>query len=420
VLDSDAIPASQYDVGPELDTSCMGEIEGTLPAVPTGGKLPTDHRIKPFEYLLYHVNPIVIPPKTQTTVMLPAPKRLIDFVGPLLVEPAPNRVRCKSHLLTAYGITHVVNGKIAVQVINNSHHSDSLPSLAPVAMVRGETVTVIDQAPDTDPTGNLTPEYTKALADLHIDGTCKKGCESCDLLSERRLTEEQRLAVYKLLAKRAHAFAVPPYKTPGQSHAIEVELPLKENSRPFKCAASRVGDKGNQIIAQAVEDMERHHIIEKSNSPWASRVVLVKKKDGQPRFCVDLRRLNELLLVEDSPLPRCDDAIDQLGRATAKMSGAVYYHTLDLTAGFWALNIKPEHRERTAFVTNMGKWHFRRLPFGLRSVITLITCGQRERSKSGPAEAERSEAKRGERTNGCARTRSSGRSTRAHSELLAA
>ena len=367
MLDSDAIPASQYDVGPELDASCMGETEGTLPAVPTGGKLPTDQRIKPFEYLLYHVNPIVIPPKTQTTVMLPAPKRLVDFVGPLLVEPAPDRVRCKSHLLTAYGVTHVVNGKIAVQVINNSHHSDSLPSLAPVAMVRGETITVIDQAPDTDPTGNLTPEYTKALADLHIDGICKNGCESCDLLSERRLTEEQRLAVYKLLAKRAHAFAVPPYKTPGQSHAIEVELPLKENARPFKCAASRVGDEGNQIIAQAVEDMERHHIIEKSNSPWASRVVLVKKKDGQPRFCVDLRRLNELLLVEDSPLPRCDDAIDQLGRATAKMSGAVYYHTLDLTAGFWALNIKPEHRERTAFVTNMGKWHFRRLPFGLRS-----------------------------------------------------
>ena len=151
------------------------------------------------------------------------------------------------------------------------------------------------------------------------------------------------------------------------SHAIEVELPLRENARPFKCAASRVGDEGNRIIAKAVEDMERHHIIEKSNSPWASRVVLVKKKDGQPRFCVDLRRLNELLLVEDSPLPRCDDAIDQLGRATAKMSGAVHYHTLDLTAGFWALNIKPEHRERTAFVTNMGKWHFRRLPFGLRS-----------------------------------------------------
>lgn len=367
LLDSDALPASQYDVGPALDTSCVGEVEGTLPAVPTGGKLPTDQRIKPFEYLLFHVNPIVIPPKTQTTVMLPAPKRLVDFVGPLLVEPAPERVRCKSHILTAYGITQVANGKIAVQVINNSHHPDSLPSLAPIAMVRGETVTVVDQAPDTDPTGNLTPEYSQALDDLHIDGVCKKGCESCDLLAKRRLTEEQRLAVYKLLAKRAHAFAVPPYKTPGQSHAIEVELPLRENARPFKCAASRVGDEGNRIIAKAVEDMERHHIIEKSNSPWASRVVLVKKKDGQPRFCVDLRRLNELLLVEDSPLPRCDDAIDQLGRATAKMSGAVHYHTLDLTAGFWALNIKPEHRERTAFVTNMGKWHFRRLPFGLRS-----------------------------------------------------
>ena len=366
--DSDSIPAtSQYDVGPELDACSGGEIEGTLPAVPTGGKLAAEQKIKEFEYLLFHVTPIVIPAKTQTTVMLPAPKRLLDFEGPLLIEPAPDRVRFKSHLLTAYGISHVVNGKIAVQVINNTHQPDSLPSLAPIAMVRGETITVVDKAPDTDPTGNLTPEYKEAIANLHVDGICKKGCESCDLLAERRLTPEQSVEVYRLLAKRAHAFAVPPYKTPGQSHAIEVELPLKENARPFKCAASRVGDEGNKIIAKAVEDMERHHIIEKSNSPWASRVVLVKKKDGQPRFCVDLRRLNELLLVEDSPLPRCDDAIDQLGRATAKMSGAVHYHTLDLTAGFWALNIKPEHRERTAFVTNMGKWHFRRLPFGLRS-----------------------------------------------------
>ena len=365
--DSDSIPAtSQYDVGPELD-AYSGEIEGTLPAVPTGGKLAAEQKIKEFEYLLFHVTPIVIPAKTQTTVMLPAPKRLLDFEGPLLIEPAPDRVRFKSHLLTAYGIAHVVNGKIAVQVINNTHQPDSLPSLAPIAMIRGETITVVDKAPDTDPTGNLTPEYVEAIANLHVDGICQKGCESCDLLAERRLTPEQSVEVYRLLAKRAHAFAVPPYKTPGQSHAIEVELPLKENARPFKCAASRVGDEGNKIIAKAVEDMERHHIIEKSNSPWASRVVLVKKKDGQPRFCVDLRRLNELLLVEDSPLPRCDDAIDQLGRATAKMSGAVHYHTLDLTAGFWALNIKPEHRERTAFVTNMGKWHFRRLPFGLRS-----------------------------------------------------
>ena len=370
--DADAVdatvPAVPYgtEVGPELGP-CEGEIEGNLPAAPKDGKVTSEQRIKEFEYLLYHVTPIVIPAKTETTVMLPAPKRLLEFKGPLLIEPAPDRVKFRSNVQTAYGISYVSNGKIAVRLINNTHHADSLPSLAPIARVKGETITVIDQRPDTDPTGNLTPEYAEAIADLHVDGHCQKGCESCDMMAERRLTDAQRTAAYRLLAKRAHAFAVPPYKTPGQSHAIEVELPLKENAKPFKCAASRVGDVGNEIIAKAVADMERHHIIEKSNSPWASRVVLVKKKDGQPRFCVDLRRLNELLLVQDSPLPRCDDAIEQLGRATAKLSGAVHYHTLDLTAGFWALNVKPEHRERTAFVTNMGKWQFRRLPFGLRS-----------------------------------------------------
>ena len=95
--------------------------------------------------------------------MLPAPKRLLEFKGPLLIEPAPDRVKFSSNVQTAYGISCVSNGKIAVRLINDTHHADSLPSLAPIARVKGETITVIDQRPDTDPTGNLTPEYAEAI-----------------------------------------------------------------------------------------------------------------------------------------------------------------------------------------------------------------------------------------------------------------
>ena len=69
--------------------------------------------------------------------------------------------------------------------------------------------------------------------------------------------------------------------------------------------------------------MEKHGIIRKSTSQWASRVVLVSKKSSpDPRFCVDLRDLNSRLVVLDTPLPRCDDAIDRLGVASERRANA--------------------------------------------------------------------------------------------------
>ena len=78
------------DIGPELQP-IGGKVEDSLPHVPAGGRVGLNEKIKDFEYLLFHVDPIVIPPKTQTTILLPAPRKLLDFQGPVLVEPAPDR-----------------------------------------------------------------------------------------------------------------------------------------------------------------------------------------------------------------------------------------------------------------------------------------------------------------------------------------
>ena len=121
--------------------------------------------------------------------------------------------------------------------------------------------------------------------------------------------------------------------------------------------------------------MLRHGTIEPAASPWASNVVIVKKKDGTLRFCVDYRRLNAVTYKDSYPLPLIDNCLNAL-------SGSSWYSTLDLRSGYYNIPIAEEDRDKSAFITQGGCFRFTVMPFGLtcapsefQRLMDVVLCG---------------------------------------------
>ena len=119
------------------------------------------------------------------------------------------------------------------------------------------------------------------------------------------------------------------------------------DARPIRERPRRYPTQEQQEISRQVQAMLQNGIIEPSDSPWASNVVLVRKKDGTKRFCVDYRRLNSVTIKDAYPIPRIDDSLDTL-------SGSRWFSTLDLASGYWQVELDDEAKQKAAFVVRGG------------------------------------------------------------------
>lgn len=105
--------------------------------------------------------------------------------------------------------------------------------------------------------------------------------------------------------------------------------------------------------------MERLGVIERSDSAWSSPIVLVAKKDGTMRFCVDFRQVNAQTQFDAYPMPRLEELVERVG-------GARFITTLDLSKGYWQVPLAKEARPYTAFRSPRGLFQFTKMPFGLQ------------------------------------------------------
>lgn len=253
-------------------------------------------------------------------------------------------------LLLPFAVLKIEDGLSAMYVSN--------PFSCPSVLLRGECLGRIEEL---DPALVNTLPATPTSLDVNVLSSCDTATASTppDVLQQAidaDLPPAQRDQLAALLQNFTSAFDLPHTalgRTSVVTHAIDTGTNAPLRQRPYRVSASE-----RQVIADNVDDMLRRGVIQPSNSPWASPVVLVTKKDGSIRFCVDYRRLNKITRKDVYPLPRIDDALDCL-------QGAEYFSSLDLRSGYWQVPMADNDRSKTAFITPDGLYEFNVMPFGL-------------------------------------------------------
>ena len=137
-------------------------------------------------------------------------------------------------------------------------------------------------------------------------------------------------------------------------HTIEVE----PGAVPHREGARRMSPEKAERANQEVRSLLALGMIQPSLSPWASGIVMVKKKSGELRFCCDFRPLNEVTIKDAYPPPRIDESLARLGNAKI-------YTSIDLAWAFWQIPLRKADRHKTAFACESGLFEWRRMPFGL-------------------------------------------------------
>jgi hypothetical protein len=144
----------------------------------------------------------------------------------------------------------------------------------------------------------------------------------------------------------------------GRTNVTKHEIEIEEGTKPIKQQYYKTGPDEDKFIKEEIGRLLENGIIRRSKSAWASPVVLVKKKDGKIRFCVDYRKLNSVTKSDAHPIPRIDDMLDALG-------GSQWFTTLDLASGYWQVEMEANSQDKTAFTTKHGIYEFTIMPFRL-------------------------------------------------------
>ena len=171
-----------------------------------------------------------------------------------------------------------------------------------------------------------------------------------------KLSPREETAIRKVLSRWKDVFAENPKSSREIGTAEHVITLLDE--RPIRSRPLRVSPEIEAEVSKQIDEMLENGIIRPSSSSWATRVILVKKKDGTHRFSVDYRDLNDVTKRDAYPMPDPRDVFDRMG-------GATVFSTLDGASAYWSVPVKEKHREFTAFVSIRGQFEFNRMPFGL-------------------------------------------------------
>jgi transposase InsO family protein len=174
--------------------------------------------------------------------------------------------------------------------------------------------------------------------------------------SKNDLNENDQKQLAKLLIDYSDVFSTGPVDL-GKTDVFKHDIQLTDN-RPIKHAPRRMSLAKQQEADRQIDQCVDMGIARPSNSAWAAPIVMVKKKDGSLRMCIDYRELNDKTIKDAFPLPKISELFDSL-------NGSTWFSTLDLASGYYQVENTDKARELSAFTSRKGLFEWSVMPFGL-------------------------------------------------------
>jgi len=175
-------------------------------------------------------------------------------------------------------------------------------------------------------------------------------------IDNEKLTQLQQTELNTLLCEFGDIFQ----DTPGKTNMCTHHITLVPGSKPVASTPYRLHPEKAKLVEQEIDQMLKMGIITRSDSPWASPIVVVPKPDGSIRLCVDYRKVNSISVPDPFPLPRIEVLVDKVGQAK-------FLTKIDMTRGYWQVPLDELSVPISAFVTPSGHFQWRYMPFGLRN-----------------------------------------------------
>ncbi|EGD79431.1 hypothetical protein PTSG_12973 [Salpingoeca rosetta] len=200
----------------------------------------------------------------------------------------------------------------------------------------------------------ILPEGNAVQADVNAVDTADAPTQ----VAASMLSRGQQHQLQRLLEEFKDAFAKPGEPlTKAMLPSMRIET---GDTPPVARRPYRLSHHESEVVERIVKDHIAAGIVRPSFSPWASPVILIKKKTGEYRLVVDYRRLNAVSVPDAYPLPRLDDTLEA-------MAGAKFFSSLDLASAYHQVPLHPDDCSKTAFVTKNGVFEYTVVPFGLRN-----------------------------------------------------
>ena len=340
-------------------TRCLHFSERNISIPLYGSSSSSSSSVAPVSVILTET--VRIPTRSLLEVMA-VPQEPVLGGNWILDRPA----RGKRPVLTAAALVQPTRQGIPVRLLNAGQDS--------VTVYKGTCIGQIELTEENLPSDlSSAISATQPAEDQSSEEQQQALWEMVEQQCGSRLTTHQKEQLFQLLLAYADIFAT---STTDYGHTRELQHTIHTGDHPpIRQRVRRLPPHKREEVRELLKQMQQRGVIRPSSSPWASPIVLVTKRDGSKRFCVDFRKLNSITRRDAYPLPRIDDTL-------ATMSGSKWFSTLDLISGYWQVEVAPVDQEKTAFCTTEGLFEFTVMPFGLcnapatfQRLMDLVLCG---------------------------------------------